>query len=142
MNRQNIEKLLTASGIRPTAVRILLYETMIGWQNTFSLPDLEDELLELDKSSIFRTLALFHEHHLIHRVDDGSGSMKYCLCQNRGHCTQDETHVHFHCQTCGRTFCIENQSVPSVLAPQGFRVDSINCIINGRCADCTYKQKG
>ena len=32
-----------------------------------------------DKLTIFRTLVLFLEHHLIHSVEDESGSLKYCV---------------------------------------------------------------
>ncbi len=141
MNIQDIKDLLAASDIRPTQVRILLYETIANWHNTFSLSDLENRLLQLDKSSIFRTLTLFHEHHLIHHIDDGSGSMKYCICHNHGHCTPEESHIHFHCEMCGRTFCIENQHVPSISIPEGFIINKINCVIDGICTDCASKQK-
>ena len=47
-----------------------------------SVTDLEDKLDTVDKSTIFRTLTLFLSHHLIHGVDDGSGSLKYAVCED------------------------------------------------------------
>ena len=45
--------------IRPTAVRVLVYNAIKSFQDTFSMSDVEDALETVDKSSIFRTLALF-----------------------------------------------------------------------------------
>ena len=80
MNSSHCEAILLKHGIRPTAVRILLLEVMERFEHTFSLADLETEADTLDKSSIFRSLALFAEHHLLHVVEDGSGATKSHLC--------------------------------------------------------------
>ena len=46
----------------------------------FSLFDLEAELETIDKSTLFRTLTLFQQHLIVHTIDDGSGSLKYSVC--------------------------------------------------------------
>ena len=80
MNAKDCCDILTQAGIRPTSTRILVYEAIAEEKNTFSLGDLEERLPSIDKSGLFRTLTLFHDHRLIHSVDDGSGSLKYCFC--------------------------------------------------------------
>ena len=70
----DIPKYLNDYGIRPTAVRIIVFRAMYELHDTFSLTDLENTLESVDKSTLFRTLLLFVQHHLVHRIEDGSGS--------------------------------------------------------------------
>ena len=112
MNDKHCEEILSHHDIRPTAVRILVLQAMERFSDTFSLADLEVATETVDKSTIFRTLTLFVAHHLLHIIEDGSGSTKYCICYNDHHCSLDELHCHFHCEQCGRTFCLEQTHMP------------------------------
>ena len=73
---------LSLRDIKPTAMRLLILRTMMEMKRAVSVTDLEDKLDTVDKSTIFRTLTLFLSHHLIHGVDDGSGSLKYAVCED------------------------------------------------------------
>ena len=95
MNTEHVVMILEAVGIRPTATRVLIYKSISNLTDTFSLADIENRLISVDKSTIFRTLIIFQEHHLIHSVDDGSGSSKYWLCRNQGECQETEELFHF-----------------------------------------------
>ena len=139
MNDNRLEEILQQHGIRPTAVRILLLEIMERFENTFSLADLETEADTLDKSSIFRSLTLFARHHLLHVVEDGSGATKYCLCHNDHACRVEEMHCHFHCEICGKTFCLDNIHIPVISYPAGFEVREIHYLRKGRCRACRSK---
>ena len=123
-------------GIKPTAIRILILKTMMRFQRAVSLLDIENALDTVDKSTIFRAITLFLAHHLIHAVDDGSGSLKYAVCSNDCSCEVDDLHTHFYCEKCHRTFCFKNVHVPVVDIPDGFSVRSVNYVLKGLCADC------
>ena len=82
MNENEYISRLKARDIRPTALRLLILRTMAGFDRAFSLADLEEELDTVDKSTLFRTLTLFLAHHLVHGIDDGTGSLKYALCSS------------------------------------------------------------
>ena len=58
-NRPDYTETLTRHGIRPTAVRLLIYKTALRFHDTFSMSELEDALESVDKSTVFRTLSLF-----------------------------------------------------------------------------------
>ena len=73
-NRPDYTETLTRHGIRPTAVRLLIYKTALRFHDTFSMSELEDALESVDKSTVFRTLSLFAARHLLHEIEDGSGS--------------------------------------------------------------------
>ncbi|MBM6757427.1 Fur family transcriptional regulator [Bacteroides mediterraneensis] len=141
MKTEDYALILETAGIRPTSTRLLIYEAIAGQTDTFSLSTLEKELDSIDKSVIFRTLVLFHEHHLIHSVDDGSGSHKYCICHNHGHCNDDEAHCHFYCEVCQNTYCLSQDLIPHIDLPEGFIARKVNYIVKGVCAKCASKHQ-
>ena len=134
--KNRYEQQLLARNIKPTAIRILILKEVTEIRSSFSLADLEERLDTVDKSTIFRTLTIFHEHHLIHTIDDGSGSLKYSLCEEGCDCSLNKLHVHFYCNECKHTFCIRNVSIPSVPLPEGFSTESINYVMKGTCSNC------
>ena len=139
MKAEHYIPILEDAGIRPTSTRLLIYDAICKKSDTFSLTSLEDELQSIDKSVIFRTLSLFHERHLIHSVDAGSGRHKYCLCHNHGHCSSEEAHCHFFCEKCRKTYCLSEDSIPPVHIPEGFIANKTNYIVKGICAQCAKK---
>lgn len=137
--RVYLEK-LELRGIKPTAIRLLILRTMMGLNRAVSQSDLEEELQTVDKSTIFRTLTLFAERHLLHAVDDGSGSLKYAVCSDDCTCSVSDQHVHFYCENCHRAFCFRQQAVPVVQAPEGFVLRGVNYVLKGLCPSCAAKQ--
>jgi len=135
MNQEKEEEVLHHHSIRPTAVRILVYRAIHHRSEAFSLADVEEWLPEMDRSSIFRTLRLFAEHQLLHEIDDGSGIEKYCVCR----CTDSHhlNHVHFACTRCGKTYCLEDHTIPFVTLPDGFHSHEVEYIIKGICPKCS-----
>ena len=128
------EEHLTEHGIKPTAVRLLVWKKVSGQTETFSLNDVEAWMPHMDRSSIFRALRLFVEHHLLHEINDGTGHQKYCVC--RCHNSQHINHVHFTCVKCGKTYCLEDYSIPIVDVPDGFVMEEAEYIIKGVCRWC------
>ena len=124
------------AGIRITAVRLLIWrEIRRAFAGAFSLSDLEDTLPTVDKSTLFRTLTLLSEAHLLHDIDDGSGSHKFCVCHHDDtlHCTG---HVHLTCRICHRTFCLTDIRIPQVDLPEGFIPEEAEYIVKGVCPEC------
>ena len=128
------EIFLSSHGIRPTAVRILVWREAERQVSTFSLNDMEELLPHMDRSSIFRALRLFLDHHLLHEINDGTGHQKFCVCRCKdGH---HRGHIHFNCLKCGRTYCLEDYDIPQVDLPEGFTVEEVEYIVKGRCKYC------
>lgn len=133
--------LLSEREIQPTAIRLLVLREMLQANRPVSLLDLEQTLDTVDKSSIFRTLTLFLSHHLIHCIDDGTGSFKYAVCSPGCSCGVEDLHTHFHCERCNRTFCFKNIPTPVVKLPKGFTLNSINYVLKGLCPECAAKEQ-
>ena len=141
MNSQDIISRLESKGIRPTANRILVMKTLMGEQNPQSLSNLERKMVSMDKSSIFRTLTLFLEHDVVHAFEDGRGVLCYELCEEKGACDHHDGHIHFYCDSCQRSFCMEDIHIPSFELPEGFYPHSISFVIKGECPDCRKKHQ-
>lgn len=141
MNSQDMISRLESKGIRPTANRILVMKTLMGEQNPQSLSNLERKMVSMDKSSIFRTLTLFLEHDVVHAFEDGRGVLCYELCEEKGACDHHDGHIHFYCESCQRSFCMEDIHIPSFELPEGFYSHSISFVIKGECPDCRKKRQ-
>ena len=141
MNSQDMISRLESKGIRPTANRILVMKTLMGEQNPQSLSNLERKMVSMDKSSIFRTLTLFLEHDVVHAFEDGRGVLCYELCEEKGACDHHDGHIHFYCESCQRSFCMEDIHIPSFELPEGFYPHSISFVIKGECPDCRKKRE-
>ena len=141
MNSQDMISRLESKGIRPTANRILVMKTLMGEQNPQSLSNLERKMVSMDKSSIFRTLTLFLEHDVVHAFEDGRGVLCYELCEEKGACDHHDGHIHFYCESCQRSFCMEDIHIPSIELPEGFYPHSISFVIKGECPDCRKKHQ-
>ncbi len=141
MNSQDMISRLESKGIRPTANRILVMKTLMGEQNPQSLSNLERTMVSMDKSSIFRTLTLFLEHDVVHAFEDGRGVLCYELCEEKGACDHHDGHIHFYCESCQRSFCMEDIHIPSFELPEGFYPHSISFVIKGECPDCRKKHQ-
>ena len=141
MNSHDMISRLESKGIRPTANRILVMKTLMGEQNPQSLSNLERKMVSMDKSSIFRTLTLFLEHDVVHAFEDGRGVLCYELCEEKGACDHHDGHIHFYCESCQRSFCMEDIHIPSFELPEGFYPHSISFVIKGECPDCRKKHQ-
>lgn len=133
---EEMEKRMSARGVKPTAVRLLVFAALQRSRRPLSMSDLEAELETVDKSTVFRTLTLFLEHHLIHGIEDGSGAVKYELCGGEWDCSVQDMHVHFFCEHCHRTFCFKEMPIPEVELPEGFLMHGVNFVIKGVCPEC------
>ncbi|MBO7574368.1 MAG: transcriptional repressor [Bacteroidales bacterium] len=131
--------LMQEHGIKPTANRILILKALLQAGRPLAQTEIETALESVDKSIISRTLATFREHHLLHTLS-GEDYVRYEVC----HCAEEgednDRHVHFHCEVCGRTFCLEELPVPAVRLPDGFSVENVEYMAHGVCPACAGKR--
>jgi Fur family ferric uptake transcriptional regulator len=90
-----------------------------------------------DRVTVYRTLQSFVEKGLLHTIPTAENNVRYALCSDTcsEHQHQDD-HVHFVCNNCGKTVCLDHVSVPSVQLPQGFVPGQVQVIVNGVCDAC------
>ncbi len=136
MNEQLCVKLLEHHGVKPTSNRILVAKALETAQRPLSLMELETRIKTIDKSGIFRALTLFREHHMVHVIEDGGDGVRYELCRSHDDEHDDDMHVHFFCEVCRQTYCLDNIKIPPVELPGGFVMNTVNYMVKGTCPNC------
>ena len=135
MNDSIVTELMKNHGIRPTANRIIVTQALAEESRPLTMTELEDRIGSIDKSGIFRTLTLFKECHFVHILEDAEGT-RYELCHSLNHQEDNDMHVHFHCEHCGATVCLEDIPVPEVALPEGYTMQSVSFVVKGICPKC------
>ncbi len=136
MNEELAVTLLEHHGVKPTSNRIVVIKALEGASRPLSLTELESKIQTIDKSGIFRALTLFREHHVVHVIEDGGDGVRYELCHSHDADHDDDVHVHFYCERCRRTFCLDDIKIPPVELPGGFIMNTVNYMIKGICPQC------
>ncbi|GGW21673.1 Fur family transcriptional regulator [Arenibacter certesii] len=134
---KNSEKQLRDSGIRPTAMRILVHQFMQDQSSAVSLTAVEDNFERSDRTTLYRTLKTFEDKCLVHQIDDGTGIPKYALCKHDAvEGKHGDLHLHFHCTQCNQTTCLTEHRIPTISLPDGFVPEDINMLVKGICDNC------
>lgn len=131
-----VQKIMDKKGIKPTAMRELVLKVLLTKQKAVSLMEIEQQFDQVDRSSIFRTLKTFQQNCIIHKIDDGTGAMKFALCSENCSCILGDLHAHFYCIRCGQTTCLKDHLIEKPTLPENFLFESANFVIKGICADC------
>lgn len=139
MDEKKCTELLNRHHIKPTANRIVVVKALASAGRPMSLSELEYEILTIDKSGIFRSLTLFRDHHLVHVIEDGGDGVRYELCLSHHDDEDDDMHVHFYCERCHKTFCMEDLPIPAVPLPEGYEMTTANFVVKGICPQCRDK---
>jgi Fur family transcriptional regulator, ferric uptake regulator len=90
-----------------------------------------------DRVTVYRTLQTFVEKGIIHLIPTTDNAILYALCKQNcqaGH--HHDNHVHFICESCTKTICLDEVTVPTVLLPKGFTPTQAAMVVNGICVDC------
>ena len=135
--KRELDHKLHLRNIKPTAMRQLVLNVLTEQNTAISLPELEQIFDRADKATLYRTLKTFEKNKLIHRIDDGTGPVKYALCQDTCKCQPEDLHVHFLCTKCNQTYCLTDIPIPDIILPAKFSFESVNMVVKGICANCT-----
>ena len=90
-----------------------------------------------DRVTVYRTLQTFVDKGIIHHIPTTDNSILYALCKEdceEGH--YHDHHVHFICDNCHKTICLEDVTVPDVKLPKGFKPKHAEMVVTGVCDDC------
>ncbi len=133
----NTEQIIKRAGIRNTSFRNQVLELFVNSRRALSSQDIESNLKEVDRSTLFRTLRTFENKGIIHKAIDGTSTMRYAMCSHdcSEHVHHDQ-HIHFRCISCKSTLCMDELSFPNVDLPAGFVAEELEIIIKGICDEC------
>jgi len=90
-----------------------------------------------DRVTVYRTLQTFVDKGIVHHIPTTDNSILYALCKDNceaGH--HHDNHVHFICDACNKTICLDDVMIPEVKLPKGFKPIHSEMVVNGICDDC------
>lgn len=136
MKYSDYKRLLKGHSLRITDCRIDVLEKFHKTSHALSFKDIEDDLGEYDRVTLYRTLNSFIDKGMLHRIPNDDGFATFGLCTHD--CTENDhhhDHVHFKCNNCGHIECLSDYHVPKVNLP-GYDIVEQNLIVNGICKLC------
>ncbi len=131
-------QLLKEHRLKSTSSRAAILSLFLQNDRALSYSDIERKIAEsYDRVTVYRTLKTFLDRGVIHKVLDDGGALKYALCDIG--CVGDthhHEHVHFKCNSCGETNCLEQVGIPTIQLPAGYAATEFNLLIQGVCDKC------
>ncbi|MHA4811570.1 Fur family transcriptional regulator [Flavitalea flava] len=135
---KQINDILKRNQLSVTSGRKKILELFLNQEGALSHGDIEKKAGEkFDRVTVYRTLQVFLERGLIHTIPTADNSIRYALCKDNcsaGH-HRDE-HVHFICNACGNTVCLEEVVIPAITLPAGFTAEQVEMLVSGVCKSC------
>ena len=137
----NMDELLNAHEVIPTKTRRDVLSVFLTQKKVLSLPTIQKNLgKEFDRITLYRTLILFEEKGLIHKILD-KDAPSYALCTHEAiEHNHSENHVHFKCSKCGNVYCLDEVAIPKIKLPANYVADQFNFLIEGKCDGCNIKK--
>jgi len=136
--QDRIAELLKKNQLSITDSRKKILELFQKCGNALAHSDIEKLSGEqFDRVTIYRTLQTFVEKGIIHTIPTVDNSVMYALCKDdcsAGH--HHDNHVHFICDDCGTTYCLDHVEVPQVQLPLGFIPKQTDVVVSGKCIKC------
>ena len=133
-----IEDVLKKNQLSVTDGRRKILELFLNSEGALAHADIEEKTGEtFDRVTVYRTLNTFVEKGIIHHIPTSDNSILYALCKDNceaGH--HHDNHVHFICDVCNKTICLDEVTVPEVKLPRGFKPSHAEMVVNGVCVDC------
>ncbi len=133
-----VKDILKQNRLSITGSRLRILEYFLANGNALSHADIEKNTGEsFDRVTVYRTLQTFVERGIIHLIPTTDNSIKYALCKNDcapGH--HHDNHVHFICDECSKTICLDDVNIPAVKLPKGFTPQHTEMVVKGVCGEC------
>jgi Fur family transcriptional regulator, ferric uptake regulator len=138
---KEIKSLLKKHHLSVTEPRVKILELFLGSGDALSHSEIEKAQGQtLDRVTVYRTLQSFVEKGILHTIPAPDNSVKYAVCKDtcdEGH--HQDNHVHFICENCGKTLCLDHVTIPPVQLPAGYVSAQTQMIVNGICDLCQQK---
>lgn len=133
-----INDILKRNQLSVTGSRKRILELFLQSNGALAHADIEKKTGEkFDRVTVYRTLQSFLDKGIIHTIPTADNSIRYALCKDdcsQGH--HHDNHVHFVCQKCSNTICLEQVIVPAVKLPVGFKASEVQMVVSGVCDTC------
>ncbi len=133
--------------LKVTDCRVQMLELFLKEKKTITHGEIERSLItKHDRVTVYRTLHSFLEKNIIHKIASPDHIGKYALCTVEDNCNECKTHtehvhniehLHFVCEKCKSTTCIDIHLEELIPLPKGFKLNPTNITLTGFCNKCS-----
>lgn len=147
VDREQFKRLLKENGLKVTNQRLLVLEALVGCPDAHLTAEEIYELVKVDYpeiglATVYRTIQLLWELHLIDRVNFDDGFVRYEI----GKVYADKPKHHHHhliCTKCGKVLSFEDDLLEEleqkIAETTGFQVQDHEVKLYGCCKECGGK---
>ncbi len=135
------KNLLKSKNIRETAFRLKVLEILLAEKKPLTVEEIEKQLGKFDRITLYRTIKTFEDKGVIHEIVIAGQPKRIALCTST--CSEGEhhhhlEHIHFFCESCNETYCIEEVEIPKINIPN-HEINSFDFQMKGVCEVCLNK---
>jgi len=134
-----VKEILKKNQLSVTASREKILHLFLDEPGALSHGDIEKKAGEkFDRVTVYRTLQTFVEKGIVHTIPTTDNSIRYALCKDNcaeGH--HHDHHVHFVCNSCNNTYCLDDVVTPEIKLPKGYYSRQIDVVVEGTCKACS-----
>jgi len=131
-----IFSLLEKNKLSRTPCRVEVLKTLKHSGSALSEAEIREKIGDhYDRTTVYRTLRSFLKEEVIHSISLDGGEVRYALTPQKD-MAHSSHHVHFFCTSCSAVFCISHQAFVTPELPEGFKAESFDLLIQGRCVKC------
>lgn len=133
-----VGELLKRNSLSVTDSRKKILQLFLEQQGALAHGDIEKRAGEkFDRVTVYRTLQTFVDKGIIHTIPTADNSIRYALCKDEcsaGH--HHDHHIHFVCNNCNNTFCLDDVVTPEINLPKGYAAEHVEVVVEGICKNC------
>ena len=135
---QQVSELLKKNSLSVTGSRKKILQLFLEQTGALAHGDIEKRAGEkFDRVTVYRTLQTFVDKGIIHTIPTADNSIRYALCKDacsEGH--HHDHHIHFVCNHCGNTYCLDDVVTPDIKLPKGYTAGHVEVVVEGVCKSC------
>ncbi len=138
LNENRVIRLLKQNGLSITESRKKIVQLFLEQDGALAHGDIEKKAGEkFDRVTVYRTLQVFVDKGIIHTIPTADNSIRYALCKDEcGEGHHHDHHVHFVCDSCNITYCLDDVVTPEIKLPKGYSAGHVEVVVEGVCKNC------
>src|SRR6476620_8873409 len=132
-----IAEILRRKNLSVTDSRKKILSIFLAHPDALAHGDIEKKAGEkFDRVTVYRTLQTFVDKGILYTIPTADNSVLYALCKDCDEGHHHDDHVHFICDNCHKTYCLDGVVSPRLELPEGYQATSVQVLINGLCKEC------
>ena len=133
-----VDAVLKQNNLSVTGSRKKILQLFLEQPGALAHGDIEKKAGEkFDRVTVYRTLQTFVDKGIIHTIPTADNSIRYALCKDE--CSEGQHHdhhIHFVCNHCHNTYCLDGVVTPEIKLPKGYLADHVEVLVEGVCKNC------